>query len=973
MNNQEWEHFRRAKTRRRVELLREQARKQILLKDLREHLERDFLIADNFYQTECTDHISPEEYENEKKNAERRKKERQLQRERQERERRRRKKQILLKDLREHIERDFLIADNFYQTQCTAYISPEEYEIEKINAERRKKERQEKARHQKEKQVLLKSLREHIERNFLTADNFYQARCTNHISPKEYETEKINYVQSWAEGLGLEYPPDPEQAAAIGAVEGNVQVVARAGSGKTATLVNRALFLQQHCGVAPDEMLLLAFNRKAAKEMHDRLNSYLQGSIPHVMTFHALAHALIHPEKILGEESQSHALQNIINHYLRDPNYYDKVRALMLAHFRADWEHIVSGGYHKTPEELLRYRRLLPRESLDGTYVKSSPEKVIANFLFEHDIGYTYERKFPWNNGSYHPDFTIGHNRGVIIEYFGLEGTPDYDARSEQKRDYWRNERKWKLLEFSPDDLRSNGVEGFYTLLKQELEDCEIPCNRLSEEEIWSRIEDRVIYRFTTVAKGFINRCRKLSLTPEQLSEKVNNHDYASDVEERFLSLVQVFYESYLERIQATGEEDYDGLMKKAAECVATGKTVFGRKSGSGDLKRIRYVLIDEYQDFSELFHHLMEAVQKQNSLARFFCVGDDWQAINGFAGSDLRFFQNFEQSFEDSRKLYVTTNYRSARAIVNAGNALMKERGTPARPHKTIMGKVAIADLGTFDPTIQEEMENPGDNLTPAVLRLVNKIINDGKSIVLLSRKKKNLPWYVNYRDQRNLSIESGLDRFLRLLRARLPDELSEKVTISTAHGYKGLQQDVVIVLDAVPQCYPLIHPNLIFTRIFGDTIERIVAEERRLFYVALTRAVEELFILTEKDNFSPFLEDLERNIKLSRLAWSDYPPLEGKTEHITIRVGNQNRRGPEPTMKIRKLLKDKGYSWDEDRKTWYSTLPAKGFSVGTFADQDIWGLADGITVGFYDHLDNMIELHHVDDGLWRHISDNI
>ena len=76
---------------------------------------------------------------------------------------------------------------------------------------------------------------------------------------------------------------------------------------------------------------------------------------------------------------------------------------------------------------------------------------------------------------------------------------------------------------------------------------------------------------------------------------------------------------------------------------------------------------------------------------------------------------------------------------------------------------------------------------------------------------------------------------------------------------------------------------------------------------------------------------------------------------------------------MKIRKLLKDKGYDWDEDRKTWYSTLPAEGFSVRIFANQDIWSLADGITVGFYDHLDNMIELHHVDEGQWRHISNNI
>ena len=839
--------------------------------------------------------------------------------------------------------------------------------------QRAEKERQEKAR--REKQTLLKSLREHFKRDFLTAYDFYQSHCTARISFKEYETEKTNYVRSWAKDY-LNTDPDIEQAAAIGAIEGHVQVVARAGSGKTTTLVNRALFLQQHCGVAPDEMLLLAFNRKAAEEMRDRLDSDLQGSIPHVMTFHALAYALVHPEKIIfdepeGEQSQSRALQDVIDRYRSDTNYYDKIRALMMAHFRADWEHIVSGGYDRTPAEMLRYRRSLPRESLDGKYVKSFGEKVIADFLFEHDIIYRYERNFWWNDRPYRPDFTIGDNRGIVIEYFGLEGDPDYDAMSEEKRNYWRDKPNWRLIELSPNDLRSNGVEDFYTLLKQELEDCEIPCNRLSEEEIWHRIKARAIDRFTTVVTRFIQRCRKLSLTPNQLSDIVNNHDCVSEVEQGFLSLAQVFYKSYLELLQATGEEDFDGLMQKAAERVAAGKTVFRRKSGCGDLKRIRYVLIDEYQDFSELFYRLVQAIREQNPRARFFCVGDDWQAINGFAGSNLRFFQNFEQFFEDSRKLPVATNYRSAREIVDVGNALMKGQGNPARAHKKMTGKVIIADLGTFELTPQEEKENPGDNLTPAVLRLVNKAINDNKNVVLLSRKN-SLPWYVNYRGQRNPPIGSGLDRFLELLHGRLPDELAEKVTISTAHKYKGLQKDVVIVLDAVPRCYPLIHPDLIFTFVFGDSIERVVTEERRLFYVALTRAVEDLFILTEKDSFSPFLEDLERNIELSRLEWSDYPPLVGKTRYITIRVGNQNGRGAKPTIAVKDLLSNEGYRWNG--KTWYSILPAEGFSVKECAKQTMWGdSADGIEVRFCDHSENEVALYHVDGGQWKCIYDKI
>ena len=483
-----------------------------------------------------------------------------------------------------------------------------------------------------------------------------KTECTDHISLEEYNTEKINYVQSWAEGV-LDPMPDPEQAAAIGFIEGNVQVIARAGSGKTATLVNRARFLQQHCGVAPDELLLLAFNSDAAKEMKERI-----GTIPHVMTFHALAYTLVQPKRILldepeGGQSQSRALQDVVDQYLCDSDYADQIRDLMVEHFRDDWERhedwqrIVSEGYGPNTAEILRYRRSLARETLDGKYVKSFGEKVIANFLFEHGIGYRYERAILWNGVNYCPDFTIfteGGKHDIVIEYFGMAGDPDYDAMSAEKRDYWRNRHGWTLIEFFARDLGSNGVDGFCNLLKEELEAHQIPCNRLSEEQIWNKIKPRSIDRFTKIVMGFIQRCRKLALTPEQLSERISNHECVSGVEERFLNLATPLYAAYLQQLRSTdeGAEDFDGLLQKAAELVSAGKTDFQRKSGSGDLKQIRFVMIDEYQDFSELFHRLMEAVREQNPRARFFCVGDDWQAINGFAGFRSSFLPKLWTAF---------------------------------------------------------------------------------------------------------------------------------------------------------------------------------------------------------------------------------------------------------------------------------------------------------------------------------------
>lgn len=402
---------------------------------------------------------------------------------------------------------------------------------------------------------------------------------------------------------------------------------------------------------------------------------------------------------------------------------------------------------------------------------------------------------------------------------------------------------------------------------------------------------------------------------------------------------------------------------------------MFQRKDDRGDLKHLRFIFIDEYQDFSELFHRLIETIRSHNTHAQFFCVGDDWQAINGFAGSDLRFYQEFATVFQPARRLHVTTNYRSAKSIVHVGNALMSPFGTPARAYRTLAGSVVVADLGTFEPTPKEKHEHPGDDLTPAVLRLVNKAIMAGIDVVLLSRKN-SLPWSVNYGDRRNSTKAASLDSFLKLVHEHLPQSERSKVSISTAHKYKGREKGVVIVLDAVPRCYPLIHPDLIFTRILGDTSERTVDEERRLFYVALTRAIEQLVIITEKDDLSPFVEDLlSASPSISWLNWSDYRPVARTKQRITVRVGNQVGRGSNGTYAIRNMLKAEGYRWDSTRwPHWWRTLPADGFSIEHFIDQTSWRTdADAIEVRFHDDVDDVIAVYRVNKGQWICITEAV
>src|SRR5262249_5959222 len=152
-------------------------------------------------------------------------------------------------------------------------------------------------------------------------------------------------------------------------------------------------------------------------------------------------------------------------------------------------------------------------------------------------------------------------------------------------------------------------------------------------------------------------------------------------------------------------------------------------------------------------------------------------------------------------------------------------------------------------------------------------------------------------------------------------------------------------VVLDAVANRYPLIHQDWIFLRVLGETVAKITDESRRLFYVALTRAAETLVIITDRQRKSPFLEEIEQQIRLAPIQWADFPPVSARSERLVVRVGNQPGRGSLPTFTIKDFLKAEGYGQHRANLDfyWVKTFPADGFSVAQLKDS-IWSTtADG------------------------------
>jgi DNA helicase-4 len=267
-----------------------------------------------------------------------------------------------------------------------------------------------------------------------------------------------------------------------------------------------------------------------------------------------------------------------------------------------------------------------------------------APTLFEQGVNYRYERSFRWNGVNYRPDFTIprpnGARGGVVIEYFGLEGDVDYDEQSAAKRRFWDTMPEWTLVEFTPADV-APGAELVADRLVAVLNREGVPSERRTDEEIWYLVRARAVDNLTKAMRTFIARTRKRGLTPDGLSELVSRHQPLTAGEAMFLDVAQSVYRDYLQHLAANGQEDFDGLLWRAVALIGKGQTRFARDKGreQGDLTALRHVLIDEFQHFSGTFHELTKGMRDAAGTVEFFCVGDDWQAINGFAGSELRFF----------------------------------------------------------------------------------------------------------------------------------------------------------------------------------------------------------------------------------------------------------------------------------------------------------------------------------------------
>lgn len=718
-----------------------------------------------------------------------------------------------------------------------------------------------------------------------------------------FEAIKAEWV---CKNVSSDYLSD-NQLAAIGDVSHNCLLRARAGSGKTTVLKQKIDLLLRKTAIQPNEILALAFNSSAANEIKRKIQkdfNHLSFSTSH--TFHSLAYRICLAYKIVtpGNKVLKGLDKSLYVESLLKNEINPAVTTEIYQFFRSEMAELENLGSLLTKSDYYQLRRGSTYQTLKNEPVKSKGEKWIADFLFEHKIDYVYEKSWGAYSGDkqtlYHPDFSIkvgGKRTDVILEHWGIDEKGDdrevpehwlkswdqYHLDMKWKREYWRNhntkypDKPIVFIETSIRDMRG-GRESFEATLKRKFNEINVSPVKQPLEILENLVVRDQIPRLAKSIEMYIERAKKACLKPVDLDKKLASFKFKSEREEIFAKLATRTYRRYQDALTRENLLDFDDVMIKAVEKIHQEKGEISIQINpqlSILLKEVKWIMIDEYQDFSQLFYNLIDSLRSYNPKVKIFCVGDSWQAINGFAGSDLKFFDNFSDYFKSVTVLDLPDNYRSQSNIVDQANAFMKGKdGVPSVAKNHNLPSRSVYEYHTNGVRINFDNHDPKQEHEIYKTRVVSK----GKLVnVDLSNKMARLfmicqkiikehplgttSFMILSRTGSLGNTYRNLETFKNKLREIFQPEISEfenfdqQVQCLSAHGSKGLEADVVIVLNAEERKFPLIHPDNLLYRILGVNIDDVFKEEERLFYVAITRAKQSLYLITEKSHRSGFL----------------------------------------------------------------------------------------------------------------------
>ena len=642
-------------------------------------------------------------------------------------------------------------------------------------------------------------------------------------------------------------PLTGEQAEAVVCFDSRVQVLAAAGSGKTSVMVARAAYAVSRGFVPPERILLLAFNKAAAVELQERVDARFKAAgIPsagvRASTFHSFGLDVIgratgekpRPAPWLDGGGDLRMVERIVDE-LRDSD----------ERFRYNWD-LYRLLFAQAPTNLTEHepdgwdaeKKENGYQTFGGQVVKSHGERMIADFLFFNGVSYDYEKRYAhdvfdathsqYRPDFYYPDIDTWHEHWAIDR----DGKPPAAFVGYAEGIAWKRkihahystpliETTWADVVFG-DGLSKLGAELTSRGVTLDWNPDRQPSNQWTKPMRHEQLAGLV--------RSFMAHVKSNSLSREQLEQRLEGdlRHLAGYRTRLFLDIYWPIHAEWERRLAAEGYVDFEDMLVQAAGHLEAGRADMGY-----DL-----IMVDEFQDASQARARLVRGL-----LARpgryLLAVGDDWQSINRFAGADLSVMTSFEAWFGRGRQLALTKTFRCPQTICDTAARFVAKN--PGQFKK----QMRSAHTETGAPVRILRSDSPAAALAGYLNQLSARVASG--SVPAGPNGKVSVKVLGRYNFDRDL------------VPGEKPDNLD--VEFLTVHRSKGLEADYIVLPNLTTGTYGfpsdiVDDPVLHLAMPTPDTFPH--AEERRLFYVALTRARREVTLITPTQSLSPFMAEL-------------------------------------------------------------------------------------------------------------------
>lgn len=676
---------------------------------------------------------------------------------------------------------------------------------------------------------------------------------------------------------------DKSQREAIICDEDNLLVLSGAGSGKTTTISAKVKYLIDIKNIKPDKICVITFTKKAKEELDYKINKIFNSNVD-IYTFHSLGLKIIkyyYKNKdidIIDEKGQ----YKIICDYIKNNLFKDKDKfSLFFEAFKNKTsfseEYKLFDNYYDyhnymykrkyinsnttmdnyIKEQAKRRRNYL--KTLNGEYCKSKEEVDIANFLYLNNIDYQYEKSYKKldNLKIYKPDFYIEQNNNYnYIEHFGIdkvnktnnhytkEELTNYLKNMKLKEKYHCDEKiedlfiityskvlgKRNYLSVLKDSLIKKG----YVLSKKD--------NNLVYERLKDTSEDRYINNFVNrIVIPFISYFKRSNYKLEDFKNIKTDNDLLN----KQISVISDIYLNYESKLREKNLIDFEDMINISYKVMPYIK----EKNLGVDYK---YIIIDEYQDVSMQRFNLTKRIEELFK-SKIIAFGDDYQTIFGFSGSRIDLMTEFRNYLNDAKQIPIPNVYRNSQELIDVATKFINKNSKQIKK-KLISNKRLINPIELY---IYNDSNYINTNINKSIIlsNILDKIYlsNNKSNVLLLERYNNDIDTILN----NNLFIRKNHENIIYKKHEDM------KIDYLTIHKSKGLEYDNCILINAIDDKYGF--PSKIedeeIIKLLKPKIEENIfyPEERRLFYVAMTRTKNKLYILVPKSKTSSFIREIE------------------------------------------------------------------------------------------------------------------